>query len=172
MTSEVALHVKMLCQIGFATNSTADKVTLLSMIFCGAFVWLFIRMVRRMPSQPDPWSQEVASSLENEDAVPLCTHCLAQHEHDKEFCAQCGGPVGAYTNLMPFEYLFSVGHLFRIGTQGNYKRSRILIFGFILLSAAEYAVFAPAYWIMLCKNISRQRRTAALDADEANKPER
>ena len=59
--------------------------------------------------------------------------------------------MGTYTNWLPFPYLFSVGDLLRLGTAGEFKRSRVNAAGFLLLSVAEYSIFAPIYWFLFLR---------------------
>jgi hypothetical protein len=55
--------------------------------------------------------------------------------------------------LLPFPYLFSIGHTLRIGTDGRFKRSPLTITGFLLVGLAEYALFAPVYWFVFLKRL-------------------
>ena len=148
----------LLGQLNFVTDPPDRRIGMLAIAGLAAYgIWVFVRWMLQGPKTPDPWDDGVAAEIENENATPLCPHCLARHGELDHFCPDCGGPVGAYTNLMPFPYLFSVGHLLRIGTDGTFKRSRFLIVGFFLFAIAEYAVLAPVYWFMLLKNITRLR---------------
>ena len=114
---------------------------------------LFLQRLRVSPTTPDPWDDQVAAAIENDDAVPLCHHCLAPHSAAADFCPECGAAVGEYTNLLPYPYLFSVGHALRIGAFGNFKRSPLTVAGFLALGFIEYSVFAPFYWFRLLRNI-------------------
>jgi len=69
--------------------------------------------------------------------------------------------VGECTNLMPFDYVYSVGHTLRIGTSGEYRRSPLIIVGFVLFSIAEYSVFAPFYLFQFLKKLPGTRGPAA-----------
>jgi hypothetical protein len=97
----------------------------------------------------------VAEDVEKDEAMPLCHRCLSPHDPLRNFCAQCGAPVGEYTNWLPYPYLFSIGHTMRIGTAGEYRRSAFIIFGFFLLAFAEYAFFAPVYWFIFVRRLRR-----------------
>ena len=122
---------------------------LLCLVLWRLFRWLFSG-----PPQPDPWSEEVAAEIAKDDAVPLCHRCLAPHDSQVDFCPDCGAAVGPYTNLLPYPYLFSIGHTLRIGTSGDFRRSPLTIVGFFCLGIVEYALFAPVYWFMLLKGLS------------------
>lgn len=117
-------------------------------VFGGCGIWLFVRWVKASPANPDPWDKQVTVDLDEEAATPLCHRCLSPHDNLTNFCRECGAPVGTYTNWLPFPYLFSIGHTMRIGTSGEYRRTALTVFGFLLLSVAEYAFFAPIYWFM------------------------
>ena len=119
-------------------------------------VSLAVWLVKR-PGQPDPWDEQTAADLAEGNCTPVCHRCLTPHDALVYFCPECGAPVGDYTNLLPFPRLFSLGHTLRIGTSGGFKRSPLIVGGFILLAISEYAIFAPVYWVMLFRNISRQR---------------
>jgi len=116
-------------------------------------LWLFLQRLKVGPTTPDPWDDQVTEAMENDDAIPLCHHCLAPHSAAADFCPECGAAVGVYTNLLPFPYLFSVGHALRIGAFGNFKRSPLTVAGFLALGFIEYSVFAPFYWFRLLRNI-------------------
>src|SRR5258706_13395673 len=85
--------------------------------------WALIRWVLNSPVRPDPWDDQVAGEIAKDDATPLCHRCLAPHDPLANFCPDCGAPVGEYTNLLPYPYVFSIGHTLRIGTVGEFKRS-------------------------------------------------
>jgi hypothetical protein len=116
-----------------------------------------IRWLCSGPALPEPWSPEIAAEMDREDARPLCYHCLEPHDRDANFCPDCGGPVGRYTNWLPYPYLFSIGHLLRTGTSGEFKRTPITITGFFLFSLVEYAFFAPIYWIQFLIGLAHRR---------------
>ena len=125
-------------------------------IFACVGVFHLVRWFLGGPSQPEPWGEEVTTELASDECTPLCHECLTPHQEGADFCPACGAPVGAYTNFLPFPYLFSVGHVLRIGTSGNFKRSSLNVVGFFLFAFVEYAIFAPVYWVMLLKNLFRQ----------------
>lgn len=128
---------------------------LLFVVLGGCVIWLFVRWLMDGPIRPDPWDQQVAEDLDKADATPLCHRCLLPHDSLTNFCPRCGAPVGEYTNLLPYPYLFSIGHTMRIGTAGEYRRSPLTIVGFFLLAIAEYAFFAPVYWFMFIRRLNQ-----------------
>jgi hypothetical protein len=122
-------------------------------VLIGGGIWGLVRWVRRAATSPDPWDRSITEQLEQEQAVQLCHRCLAAQEESADFCPACGAPVGQYTNWLPYPYLFSIGHTLRIGTSGEYRRTRLTVLGFFLLGLAEYAVFAPVYWFMVLRRL-------------------
>lgn len=143
-----------LCQIRPGSSDPELLVGILGVgvLICGG-IWGLVLWVRRASTSPDPWDRSITEELEQEQAVQLCHRCLAAQESSADFCPACGAPVGQYTNWLPYPYLFSIGHTLRIGTSGEYKRTRLTIFGFFLLGLAEYAVFAPVYWFMVLRRL-------------------
>ena len=117
-------------------------------LLCCAAIWSFFRWFLTGPTLPDPWDEQVTREMESGETRPICHRCLMPHDAGDDFCHECGAPVGDYTNLLPFPYLFSIGHTLRIGTAGDFRRSPLTVAGFILLGIAEYALFAPVYWGM------------------------
>ena len=63
---------------------------------------------------------------------------------------------------MPPLYYLSMGHVFRTGTTGIFKRSAFLKGGFFFIAIAGYAFLAPlfflvpVYWFQLVENLRRQ----------------
>src|SRR5689334_21297094 len=95
------------------------RVVLLAASVVGCFgLWRFARWLVAGAQKPEPWDDEVAAAMTSEEAVPLCCRCLEPHHESADFCPVCGAPVGTYTNLLPFPYLFSLGDLLRVGTSG------------------------------------------------------
>src|SRR5258708_36073310 len=97
------------------------------------------------PRTDDPWGKETDESVNQEDAVPLCHHCLTPQEHNGWFCPECGATVGPYVNYLPYIYIFSEGEMLRAGVNERFRRSPILLPGFILFSVLMYSIFAPIY---------------------------
>jgi hypothetical protein len=120
---------------------------------CG--LWLLIRWLFKEPTQPDPWGAEINAELAAEEATPLCHRCLFPHDQQTNFCPECGAPVGTYTNLLPYPYLFSIGHALRLGTEGKFRHSPLTVAGFLLFGFAEYSLFAPVYWFVFLKKLLR-----------------
>lgn len=125
-------------------------ILLLALIRVGA------RWLSRKPIHPDPWSEQIGREVAAEEAIPLCHRCFTPHHPLAHFCPDCGAPVGACTNLLPFPYLFSIGHTLRIGTSGSFKATPMTIIGYFLITLLQYAVFAPVYWILLLRALHRR----------------
>lgn len=130
-------------------------------LLCCYAVWSFFRWFLAGPTMPDPWDEQVTREMESGETRPLCHRCLTPHDVGDDFCHECGAPVGEYTNLLPFPYLFSIGHTLRIGTAGEFRRSPLTVGGFILLGFAEYALFAPVYWFMFLRRLYRRPQLQA-----------
>lgn len=126
---------------------------------CAAWKWIG-NLLKTQPT-PDPWDDQTLL-LDNADALPICHYCLKEHDALVNFCPHCGAAVGTYTNLMPPLYLYSIGDVFRAGTEGTYRRSRFLNGGFFFASFVAYALvtplffLVPIYWFKLLKNASAQ----------------
>ena len=114
----------------------------------GVAVFALVRWFLNGPRSADPWDEEVNRELASDEAVPVCHRCLTPHSNLADFCPQCGATVGQYTNWMPYPYIFSVGDTLRLGTAGQFHRTVLTVLGFFLFALAEYALFAPIYWIL------------------------
>jgi hypothetical protein len=142
------------------SSSRNRQVVFLPALVVAVFgTYRFIRWIFSGPVGPDPWDETVTAEIGRDDATPLCCHCLAPHDSETGFCRECGAPVGAYTNWLPFPYLFSTGYLLRAGTNGNFLRSPLTITGFFLLGFAEYALLAPVYWAVFLNTLLRRHRS-------------
>ena len=140
-------------QISSGTSEPEKLVGVLAVVgLLGFAAWRGVRWLFQTQPPPDPWDAQVAADIAKDDAIPLCHHCLAPHSDAADFCPECGTPVGQYTNWLPYPQLFSIGHVLRIGTFGDYKRSPLTVFGFWFFGLVEYTLFAPIYWIMLLRN--------------------
>jgi hypothetical protein len=128
---------------------------LVLLAICGLALYRFILWLRETRCTPDPWSDEVQHTLEQDDALPLCPHCLSPQNHNGWFCPECGSTVGPYANYMPYVYLFSQGEVLRAGVTDRFRQSPLIIIGFILLVLAILPIAAPFYWFFLFKNLSR-----------------
>jgi hypothetical protein len=148
--------MRLFAEVGI--DSSEGRLLILVVTFVLAVaVFRLLRWLAQPPSQPEPWDDQVAQAIDREDATPICPRCLEPYDRSADFCLDCGAPVGAYTNWLPFPYIFSMGHLLRTGTSGEFKRTPLTVLGFFLLGIAEYACFAPAYWFMFLRNLGRQR---------------
>lgn len=148
----------LLAQLSFKSGSPELTVGLLALLgLAVAAVWAALRWLASGPQVPDPWDAQTAAALADDSARPLCHRCLTENDSNADFCGNCGATIGQYTNWMPYPYIFSLGHTLRIGTAGEFRQSRWLVFGFMLLAAAEYVVFAPVYWFLLLRNLHRKR---------------
>jgi hypothetical protein len=112
-----------------------------------AAIWSGIRWLKKTPLSPDPWDAEIAAEVASPDCTPLCHRCLEPHDLSRNLCPNCGAPVGQYINVMPYLYIFSIGHVFRIGTTERIKKSPLVVLGFLLVAVGQYSVFAPIYWV-------------------------
>ena len=121
-----------------------------------ALIVYFWRWFFAGPLTPDPWDETVSAQIESANATPLCHRCVTTHAVHEHFCPNCGVAVGDYNNLLPFERLFSEGEVFRNGTAQGLRPTFLVVSGYLLMSTAAYAVFAPLYWFLLLRNLNRQ----------------
>ncbi len=152
----------LLAQVNSATTPGETLIGVLGILaLIGGAVWAIVRSLSKQPPSPDPWDEQTAKEVAAPDCIPLCHHCLEPHDPSDDFCPNCGAPVGAYTNFLPFPQLFSIGHVLRVGTTEHFKKSPLLIAGFFLFSLIEYVVFAPVYWIKLLLHLGEISRPVA-----------
>jgi len=116
-------------------------------------VWRLILWIREARTTPDPWDTATAEALQQPEAQPVCHHCFAPQAEHVRFCPECGCVIGAYNNLLPYVYIFSIGEAFRTGTVGKYRVSILTVCGFFFWSLAEYFIFAPVYWFFWLRNL-------------------
>ena len=128
---------------------------LVALVICGLAVYRLFQWVMEAPGTLDPWEKDAAEPLNQEQAVPLCVHCLTPQEHNGWFCPECGATVGPYCNYLPYVYIFSEGEVLRAGVMERLQRSSFVIVGFFLLSLATFSIAAPVYWFFLLKNLQR-----------------
>lgn len=148
-------------QIGSGTSEPDRLVVILAIAaLLGLAVWRGVKWILAIKPTPDPWDETTAAQLQQDEAAPLCHHCLAPQDASTDFCRECGTPVGPYTNWLPFPQLFSIGHVLRTGTSGDFKRTPLTILGFLIFSFEQYLLFAPIYWIVFLRRILGQRPQA------------
>ena len=143
-----------------------DFRSLITFVLLCYLGWMFFRRISKTqlgPPSPDPWDDRVAADLNRDDSIPLCHHCLTPHDKESDFCANCGAAVGLCTNLLPYPYIFSLGHTLRIGTGEYFKRSPVTVLGYVVLSTLKYGLFAPVYWFLLAKNVARISRAGRIN---------
>ena len=127
------------------------------LVICRTIFWVMAS--RRTP---DPWPPEVDEALRQEEAVPLCHHCLTPQQHNGWFCPQCGATVGPYCNYLPYVYLFSQGEVLRAGITERLRHSPLIIIGYIVVSLGLFAFVSPlwlclpVYWFLFGKNLQRR----------------
>lgn len=129
--------------------------------------WTVGRWFGRGEVRPDPWDKEVATQLTTDDTIPICHHCLAPHGAADHFCPECGAAVGDCTTLLPFHYVFAMGHGLRVGTTEKFRRTPLTLCGFFLFGGLEYGLFAPVYWYRLLRNL---RKPAPNEPPETDAP--
>jgi hypothetical protein len=128
------------------------------------------RLFRAMFSggrRPDPWPSEIDAAVRSPVAVPLCVNCLYPQEGHRWFCPHCGFPSGDYIAAMPYLQVFVAGEALRKGVMGPPERRVGVRVFLVVLSIAEYAVFAPVYWYWMIrraqgKPICEERREAIM----------
>ena len=128
--------------IGQRLSQSEATVALIGiMILICAAIWLLVRWIATSPTSPNPWDEQVAAELAHDDSSQICHRCLTPHDSSIHFCSHCGAMVGAYTSLIPPLYLYSIGEVFRAGTEGTYRRSLFLIIGYF------FAAFTYIFWV-------------------------
>jgi hypothetical protein len=140
--------------------STAFWLGVASLLCLGLFG--FIQWATSSRIHTEPWGDAIQNALADEESEPLCLHCLWPQAPLDNFCPHCGAPVGQYTNYLPFPYIFSVGNALRNGTNGEFRHSWWIIFGFFLFGVVEYAFFAPVYWFVFFRKLFKPRVPPAL----------
>ena len=159
-------------QIGSGASDPEKLVAVLAIFgLLSVAVWKWAKRLIQSRPPPDPWDETIAAEVANDEAVPLCHRCLAPHGSSADFCPGCGTPVGQYTNWLPYPQLFSVGHVLRAGTNGDFKRTPLTILGFMLFSLVEYTLFVPIYWIVFLRKIFGPQPPSNPLANSAAPPE-
>ena len=135
----------------------------------GVLLCLMGRWLRASsPSTPDPWPEEVASAVSDPEVQPLCHRCLTPHPDEGWFCPVCGAAVGPYNNYMPYLQIFSEGEVLRAGVTDHYRRSALVVTGYVLLSLSTLFIFAPIYWFFLMRHLREQKANDVALAPEAS----
>ena len=124
--------------------------------------WRGLRWLCKGKSGPNPWDAETEARIQGTDATPLCTRCLEPQEAGTRFCTHCGLPVDSLVPFSPYLYAFALGDVLTTGTTRNFKVSWLTVGGYLLLSIATYAVFAPIYWFRLLRNLHRMKKKPGL----------
>ncbi len=135
-----------------------EHLALLVMVLTALLLYRIFLAIKWAPTTPDLWSTDEDEAVQQPEAVPLCPHCLSLQEEEREFCAACGSATGLYNNLNPYLYIFSLGEVLRLGTYGRIKKNPVTVAGYLLLSVAEYNVFAPLYWYFFFRNLRNCKR--------------
>ncbi len=155
--------------------SLAAEHELMALVVLGIVVVALYRVVlwlMEAERTADPWGEEIDKALEQDDAVPVCHHCLTPQRHNGWFCPECGATVGPYCNYLPFVYLFSQGEVVRAGVTERFRRSPLIVVGLVLfplaMSLSAFSgfiglVLTLAYWFVLMEHM-RHRDTAGTDA--------
>jgi hypothetical protein len=138
-----------------APGKDQEIMTLVLLAILGLVIYRVVLWVMGANRTVNPWGGEVDAALDQDDAVPLCNHCLAPQQHNGWFCPECGATVGPYCNYLPYIYIFSQGEVLRSGVTERLRRTPLIVIGYILFSLGVYAIAAPIYWIFLFKNLRR-----------------
>ena len=146
-----------------APNQLVGCLALGGLVFAG--FWRLIVWVRSSPIHPDPWDAATEEKLSALETVEVCHHCSTPQPANAWFCEYCGSAVGPYNNLMPYVCIFSQGEILRNGVNARMRKSPLTVFGYLLYSLGNYAVFAPLYWFLLFKQFKR------LDEEQLTGPE-
>lgn len=130
---------------------------LLSGVLLIAFglIRLLAHWVRTAPTTPDPWGNEVETTLSDQVTPPVCLRCSTPQEPGAWFCPHCGTAVGPYNNLMPFVNVFSEGEVFRSGVLDRVRTGPLTLAGYVLLSF-NYLVLAPVYLFLVMRHLLRR----------------
>lgn len=118
-----------------------------------------IKSVADTPRTPDPRGEEIEKLVQDSETPEVCPHCSTPQCSTAWFCPHCGRAVGPYNNLMPYIRVFSEGEVLRNGVLDRMKKNPLTILGYVLFSPAEYAFFAPVFWIFLVRNLSGKRES-------------
>lgn len=82
------------------------------------------------------------------------------------FCPVCGTAIGPYNAYLPNLQILSVGEVLRSGLNDHYRRTLIVVGGYVLLSWYFLSVFAPVYWFFLLRHIRAQNAQESMTSLE------
>lgn len=81
----------------------------------------------------------------------VCPGCLHEQEEGPHFCAQCGGPLTAFSTIGPLERIFAQGHAYRRSVSG--PTSKIVVIGMWILILPQFIILlacpSPAAIVLL-----------------------
>jgi hypothetical protein len=132
--------------------SPANDRELAALVFFGILCVVIYRVVlwvMEAKRTADPWSSEVDEAINQQEATPLCHHCLTPQDHNGWFCPRCGATVGPYSNYLPFVYLFSQGEVLRAGVTERLRHTPLIIMGYLLLPLGFFPMLAPLFVLWL-----------------------
>jgi hypothetical protein len=121
-------------------------------------IYLFIRWLMGAKGTADPWGDDIEKTLAEDEAVPVCHHCLTPQQHSGWFCPECGATTGPYCNYLPYVNVFSQGEVLRAGVTEHLRRRPLIVFGYLLLPFVTFTFLLPlalVYWFFLFKNLRR-----------------
>jgi hypothetical protein len=144
-----------------ASAKEQELVALVILAILGMAIYRLVLWLTEAKRTADPWGDEIDKALDQDDAVPLCHHCLTPQQHNGWFCPECGATVGPYCNYLPFVYIFSQGEVLRAGVTERIRRSPLIVIGLVLLSLTMFAIAAPFYWFFLFKHLRQEDSAAA-----------
>jgi hypothetical protein len=121
------------------------------------FLWRGLVRAGQIPKSPDPWDKDIEKALHEPEAVEVCHRCFDPVTPGSWFCEHCGCAVGPYNNWMPYIHVFSQGEVLRNGVNDKLPQNALIVAGYLLVSLKLYSVFAPIYWILLFRNLKRQK---------------
>ena len=128
-------------------------------VFALVLLWRALVRAGQIPTSPDPWDKEIEKALHEPEAVEVCHRCFDPVTPDSWFCEHCGCAVGPYNNVMPYIHVFSEGEVLRNGVKDKLRQNALIVAGYLLVSLNLYLVFAPIYWILLFRNLKRQKES-------------
>jgi hypothetical protein len=120
-------------------------------------LWRVFDWAVQLPTSPDPWGKEIEKALHEPEAVEVCHRCFNPVTLCSWFCKHCGCAIGPYNNLMPYLNVFSEGEVLRNGVNAKLGLNALIVVGYLFVSLNLYFVFAPIYWILLFRNLKRQK---------------